>query len=124
MNSDEMLEKIYHLQNESNERDARLEEQMSYLNNRMDKTESLLEKMSNVLNEQKHMSTIIDSIVVKLNEARDKTDKIEKRVDKLEKEPANKAYNFLTKVFWIIIPLVVTFLCSGIFEVIKNYLKG
>lgn len=120
MQNEDLLEKIFQMQSESNERDARLETQLQYLSSRMDKTENLLEKMSDVLNSQKHLSSVVDRLAIQVVECNNKIEANEKKIAELENSGAKKLSDNFSKVIWIVIPIIVTGVCVGMWQWFKK----
>lgn len=138
MENIELLGKICDLQSESKERDAKIETQLSFLSERMSKTETLLEKMSDILNSQKHLSSVVDTLAIQVGDTKNYVSNLatsiskiqsaatefEKRIVNLENAPAQKTYQTFSKIMWIAIPVFVTAICSGVVLWVKNSFGG
>lgn len=113
MQDEELLEKIYTLQTESNERDVRLETRLEYLSQRMEKTESLLEKMSDILNEQKHLNSVVDTLALQVGKVASEISAQEKRIASLEQRPEKAVFSVFNRIIWIVVPMIVAAIVSG-----------
>lgn len=120
MQNEELLEKIFKLQTESCERDARLETQMTEFSKRMDRTEVLLERMGEVLNEHKHLSSVVDALTMQVAEVKDLTRKNSDEIRIIKEAPAKTTHETVKKIVWIIIPIFVTAMCGGMIAFIKR----
>lgn len=127
----ETLEKIYNIQNDTNERmsklessskerDTKLEGEFGNLSERMEKTENTLERIANVMEEQKHISSRVDASFNRIDELKAEDKNLDERITVLERLPANKAFNLFHKIIWIVIPLITSAICSFIFNKINK----
>lgn len=120
METDKLLEKIYNLQTESCERDARLETQMTEFSKRMDKTESLLERLGDVLTEHKHLSSAVDALNLQIGEIKEDVKKNSDAIKELKTAPAKTVYESIKKIIWIAVPIFVSAICTAIIAWIKK----
>lgn len=79
MDIQDLLPDMYSMIKSTSEKTAEIGASVSFMNDRLTKTENLIAKMSETLNEQKHLSSVIDSIALKVNENTKRIDSLEKR---------------------------------------------
>lgn len=97
MDNDSLITDMYTMIKDSSVKTARIEASLSFMDTRLDKTESLLSKMSDTLNEQKVIAGKVDSLQKTLM---DNT----RRIDALER----KNYSLAKKYAGIFITALVT----------------
>lgn len=97
MDNDNLITDMYTMIKDSSVKTARIEASLSFMDTRLDKTESLLSKMSDTLNEQKVIAGKVDSLQKTLM---DNT----MRIDALER----KNYSLAKKYTGIFITALVT----------------
>lgn len=97
MDNDNLITDMYTMIKDSSVKTARIEASLSFMDTRLDKTESLLSKMSDTLNEQKVIAGKVDSLQKTLM---DNT----RRIDALER----KNYSLVKKYAGIFITALVT----------------
>lgn len=128
METDDMLVELLAMQKETNDRNTRMEVQLSSfesykdaLEKRVAKQEELLEKLGNIIAQHEKIAEVVVNINNALDKQNNRFDKLEEEVEllnakiaKLEMAPAKKAYDIVHKVVWIVIPLFITALCSWI----------
>ncbi len=97
MNDDAMVSEMYSMIKSSAEKSARIEATLSFMDTRLEKTETLIAKMSDTLNEQRRIADKVDSLQKRLLEN-------SARLDALE----NRSVSFIRKYAQVFLTALVT----------------
>lgn len=105
--NEELLNKIYELQVESCERDTKLETTITFMDKRLQTMEELTAKMSETLNQQQLISAQVASHARELTDIKTNICIIKSDIANLKSAGTQKIMQVLSKIVWIIVPLVI-----------------
>lgn len=79
MNDDSMVTEMYSMIKSSAEKSARIEATLSFMDTRLEKTETLIAKMSDTLNEQRRIAEKVDAMQKRMIDDSKRIDALESR---------------------------------------------